>query len=782
MAEPKKLCLFNLKNHKMSLEILNNPFVGNFSNEILGGDSQNTTAFKPSDLKTPTELKQKTVKQIANTYYNGKPVAESNGFQIYSDEPIFGGTIEEVIIYRNRFTKAIGGIEVVIFASKNGAFLLQRYMEALPQSNELILFLEINDEFNYNTVLRSVAGTNLTNKKDIPFADILTFARKHEVTITPDKFKELIQDGIYRNKVSLISWFLGLKDAAVGRIFNFFTQKIFQEAENFFTGIADGIAGLKVSENGWNPNPKEGEYSPTFIPEALYNELKKFYEHEASKNPYENLKGQKQVISKIIKVLFEKINNVKSYFKNLLGAAAPLFPDYIYKRVNQALDLLFKQIDSIEGYLADPLTGIQHIVYKSFQMANAFLCGIYNSIIDIIAGIFSLIGFIFKAVYEMKNISDNKVEYGEMFLELIEDLIEGIVNFNYKDFLYLSITFQLKTIVRLVKWIENTASGFTLEKASYYYGYIIGIIIDVVVETLLTGGTAALAKLAKSIESFMLKPLEKITQGIEKTVNFTKDLITRVLEFIQMLLREFKKGAKELFTKISKLIDEVFGLGEDVANTPKARAEERWNKKQEKIKKKLDRRRNKDVAKSGGYYTERVTIKHISDDLAHVEIKNFEKIYSQDKIEHGKLFDDEGNNLSHLIIGDEKSIRVKLLDITQARKKLRELEKNIGELIFTHNHPPPGSSLSYEDILLAIRYNIKEFRAINPDGSVFQLVRKEPFGINEQTIFTFQSEVNKILTNNFKNLKKGSIEYQLKQADVAIELLGKKVKYTHYKP
>ncbi len=584
----------------MSLEILNNPLIRNSFDKIMGGNSPNPIQETPV-LKTPVELKQKTVKQIANTYYNGKPVAESKGFQIYSDEPIFTKDIEEVTIYRNRFAETIGGIDVVLFASKNGAFLLQRFMEALPQSNELILFLEIDDKYNYNTVLRAVAGANLTNKKDIPFAELLTFTRKYEITITPDKLKELIEDGIYRNKVDFISWFLGLKDAAVAKVFNFFTKQIFQEAEKFFAGIAIGIEGLKISEKGWNPNPKEGEYNPTFIPEVLYNELKKFYEHESSKNPYENLNGQKQVISKVVKALFEKIDVVKTYFKNLLRAASPLFPDYIYNRVDKALNLFFKQIDSIEDYLTDPLTGMQHIIYKSFQIANAFLCGIYNSIIDIIAGIFSLIGFVFKAVYEMRNISDNKVEYGEMFLELIEDVIGGIMSFDYKDFLYQSITFQLRTIIRLVKWIENTAAGFSLEKAAYYYGYIIGIIIDIIIETLLTGGTAALAKLAKSVESFMLKPLEKISQGIEKTVTFTKDLITRVLDFIQMLLREFKKGVKELFAKMNKLLDEVFDLSEEAASTPKTRAEERWSDKQTKTNAKLERKRQ---GKQGKYNLE----------------------------------------------------------------------------------------------------------------------------------------------------------------------------------
>ncbi|WP_123982203.1 hypothetical protein [Chryseobacterium sp. G0201] len=635
----------------MSLEILNNPLLGNSFDKILGGNSPNLSPPPSPVLKTPTESKQKTAKQIANTYYDGKPVAEGNGFKIYSDEPIFGGDIEEVRVYNNKFAKTIGGIDIILFASKNGAFLLQRYMEALADSNQLLLFLEINDEYNYNTVLRSVAGTNLTNKKDIPFADILDFSRKHEVTVTPDALKKLIQQGIYKNKVSLISWFLGLKDAAVGRVFNFFTKEIFVSAEKFFNGIATGISGLKVVENSWNPSPKEGEYNPIFIPEILYKELKKFYEHENSKNPYENLEGQKKINSKIVKTLFEKIDEAKTFFQNLLNAAESFFPDFIFKRMNQALNLFFGQIDKIEKFLVDPLTGMQHVIYRSFQIANAFLCGIYNSIIDIIAGLFSIIGFIFKAVSAMKNISDNKVEYGEMFLELMEDLMEGVINFDYANFIYQSITFQLKTIIRLVNWIENAATGFTLEKATYYYGYITGIIVDIIVETLLTGGAAAVAKLAKSVEAFMLNPLEKITQAIEKTVTFTKDLLTRVLEFIQMLIREFKKGVKELFAKLESFIDEVFGFGEKVGDHALTPAEKRWKDKHRKIQKKLERK--KDPAKT----------KRIKQHEDFVEKWSGKSIRTLTKIEIAnslKGFTEQGNKIAKLI--EEEKIIIHILD------------------------------------------------------------------------------------------------------------------------
>ncbi|SFN66954.1 hypothetical protein SAMN05421594_3750 [Chryseobacterium oleae] len=572
----------------MSLEILNNPLSGSSLNSILKDDSARFPGSSFPVLASPPELKQLTAKQIANTYYSGKPVMEGNGFQIYSDEPVFGGNIEEVVVYKSRFSQMIEGIEVVLFASKNGAFLLQRYMEALPSSKQLILFLEINDRYNYNTVMRVVAGADLTKNKDLPFNDLLTFTRKHEVSVSPKALEDLIKNGIYRNKVGFVSWLLGLKDASVEQIFSFFKQEILEGAAHFFIeGIADNIAKLRISENGWNPDAKEGEYNHALIPDVLYEELKKFYEHTAPGNPYENLEGQKKINSRIIKSLFERINGVKADFNNLLSNGENFFPAFIFKKIKQSLDLFFKQIDKIEEFLIDPLTGMQHIIYRSHQITNAFLCGIYNSLIDIIAGIFSIIGFIFKAVAAMDKVNDRKVEYGEMFLELMEDFTEGIMKFDYVDFFKQCITFQIRTIIRLVMWVDEKVPQFTLEKAAYYYGYIIGIIIDIIVETLLTGGAAAVAKLAKTVESFILNPLEKISKAITQAGNF----LTRMMEFISMLLREFKKGTKEIFSKLGKVLDEIFGFGDEVADHALTPSERRVKEKQKKIQKKIEQRK-----------------------------------------------------------------------------------------------------------------------------------------------------------------------------------------------
>ena len=568
----------------MSLEILNNPQVGN---SLLSFPEKNNSflAKPPSPvLKTPQDMKQLTSQQIANTYYDGKPVASGKGFKIYSDEPKLEGTIEEVVLYKSRFSKRIGDIDVVLFASKNGAFLLQRYIGALPQSNELILFLEIDDQYNRHTVMRAVAGANLTNPDKEEFADILSFARKKEVTISPDALKELIEKGIYKNKISFIHWFLGLKDASIGEIFNSLKMEILQEADEFFTGIANGISTLKVSENGWNPTPKEGEYEPALIPEAFHKEIKKFYEHsETPNNPYTGLEGQKTVNTKIANTMFEKLDGVKNEFYNHLNTAEKYFPSFIFRKVKRMLSRFFGQIDQVKKYLAEPITGLQHLVYRSFQVSNAFLCGIYNSLVDVIAGIFAIIGLIFKAVAGMENVNNNKVAYGEMFLELMEDFVEGILKFDYVDFFVQCIKFQLKTIVKMAKWM-NEKTSIAFESIAYYYGYIVGIIIDIILETLLTGGTAAVAKLA----GFMEKSLGKMCQAITKSINFGKNMLDNVISFFSMLLREFKKGPKELFAKLEKWLDEIFGYGQKVGDNALTEAQKNAKKIQSERARKIE--------------------------------------------------------------------------------------------------------------------------------------------------------------------------------------------------
>ena len=185
-----------------------------------------------------------------------------------------------------------------------------------------------------------------------------------------------------------------------------------------------------------------------------------------------------------------------------------------------------------------------------------------------------------------------------------------------------------------------------------------------------------------------------------------------------------------------------------------------------------------EVAKSNLFYSTIAKVRRLSDDLIHINIKSFEKSIQNEVDEFAKIYDEDGDTLINLLKGDSASVKISTSEIIKARKKLLSSGKKIDELIITHNHPPPGSSLSAEDIYLAMQHNAKKLRAINPDGTVFELVRK---GSYQKDVLKFRINILDDLKINYSNLRKGSIEYQLKEADLAIEKLGSIVEYTQYK-
>lgn len=552
---------------------------------------QNVPVFPVKE--TPSELRQLTSRQIADTYYGGKAMDESKGYKIYTDDPALSGDIKDLTVYKSRHSKKIGNMDVVLFASKNGAFLLQRYMEALPQSNELILFIETDIGNLKNNVVRAKAGAGLTKPGGGEFAEILNFTREYQGMIPQEELRELINKGIYKNKTDIVNWLISIKDTVVREFFNYFTKGILTQAEDFFRALSNDISKFKIEETGWNPNPKEEQYDPTFIPQILSDKIKKYYQHEAEGGAYANLEGQKKVTAEIVDRLFGKIDGIRANLTVPLSNAGKFLPDFVLEKFSQVFDWFFKQLDQLRKFLGDPVTGLLGIAYQGVQTANAFLCGIYNSLVDVIAGIFSLIEFIFKAVAAMQNIGENKIIYGEMLLELMEDFIEGVMSFDYVEFFKRSIAFQINTI----KGVINKATSLTLSQVAYYYGYITGIIIDIVVEALLTGGTATVAKLAKSVESFILNPLEKISQAIVKSVNFTKDVLTKAVEFFSLLIREFKKGVKNIFQKLEKLLNEIFGFGDEVVDSASTSAERRVKERQKVQQKRIEEKRNESERK-----------------------------------------------------------------------------------------------------------------------------------------------------------------------------------------
>jgi hypothetical protein len=71
----------------------------------------------------------------------------------------------------------------------------------------------------------------------------------------------------------------------------------------------------------------------------------------------------------------------------------------------------------------------------------------------------------------------------------------------------------------------------------------------------------------------------------------------QVLDFINFILSRLKKGAKYLFEELSKLIDEIFGVGKKVEELPKTPSEKRVLEKRESQAKRLNDKRGRNTNK-----------------------------------------------------------------------------------------------------------------------------------------------------------------------------------------
>jgi hypothetical protein len=97
-------------------------------------------------------------------------------------------------------------------------------------------------------------------------------------------------------------------------------------------------------------------------------------------------------------------------------------------------------------------------------------------------------------------------------------------------------------------------------------------------------------------------------------------------------------------------------------------------------------------------------------DKVPASIKKFEASICQEPIENGRFYNHVGIPVTEVIKGGEAGI------------DLREYVGKVSGTIFTHNHPKSGF-LSAADIQFAIQNNLKEIRAVTPEGVTISFER-----------------------------------------------------------
>ncbi len=501
-------------------------------------------------------------KDIGNKYYGNNPVYDSKGVRVYADEDIPPNTIQlkEVKVYDNDFYKEFKDFSFTLFVSKDGARLLTQHKECVVSSDEIALFLEINDVNNFTgSVMEAKVGSKV-NQSKLPIAQMLIFMRDNKVNLEDSEIFKLI-NGAFSSRNSLLHWLY----SAVIRLATGITTFVFDSLDAINHGIISIFDALLIDEKHWNTEVKE--YSNFFIPTQLL-ELLKINNNDS------------KVAEALLLPITLQITAIESGFTSSMKLVQPLLPVAIYNKLDQNLKLKFKEIDIFLEHIKEDR--FIEFVKTAAEVANAYLCGFLNSIVEFFKGIFEIIGIVLNMIKPFVLAKVNPLYYASLLVEIFENIIGIIVEFDMKKFIINSFLYPLELLSKTINFVKNinfdiTAIKINLSKIGYISGYIVGLVVAIIVDALLTGGVKAVEDIIKALQTFLTKPGTVLKDLIQTTGRKTVAVIETVIDFIATIARKLKNGAVKLFKDFKGFIDDVFKWLEELFGVSKIKKIGKYN-------------------------------------------------------------------------------------------------------------------------------------------------------------------------------------------------------------
>jgi len=444
-------------------------------------------------------------------------------------------------------------ISVVAFISDDGVKLERAYQSIECYANEVVLFIENDFGSNlFGSTLRIKVGENITENSKFPASQTAKVIQAFKLGIDIDA-KTLTQAIIVqvRSNVGLIhfikSRFL-LADKLVSIPINFTLDKV----ESGLTAIANGIGSLKFDENRWRyyntDGTKNKDQNLLFFDPAVF---------EASDE-----KDQKKAHNMMFSHALKEVNGLEKSFYQHINTARSNYADLkdFDSFLSTAVSKLLRALNPVKEFLSNPEDLLISITKDAFIALNAFVVGLINGIIDIFKGIFDILALLCNALASARNgireVVSNLGRYVVMFLEALENMADTLINLfskeNLKAFLVFFIELQ-KTLFALpfvfALFVWNADLSIPIDALGYYTGFIIGMLVDIILSAIFSGGAKTVADVLKLLG----KQFEGLVTLGKKAVVITGKAVSNLLDEIIAIFAKIRNGAKN----IKPFLDEI---------------------------------------------------------------------------------------------------------------------------------------------------------------------------------------------------------------------------------
>jgi hypothetical protein len=463
-------------------------------------------------------------------------------------------------------------MSVVMFISSDGARITRAYQAVTDlYDHEMVLFIEVNDDGNYfGSVIKVKSGQRINSIGVFPLQNISKLVEIYNTQIDPGSFRKILEDHV-RNKDGERMYLV--KKVIYGifdRVVVFTAGLPLLAISKLSFEISDFLGGLHFKENSWRYYDDKGTPSKEtdlFLPGIHLFKALSAATDETQKTSLNHEDLVKKSISRLedLKlILTAKFNQKKSS-----EGGDFFFKDSFSKVIQQ----IFKIIDHTIIFVKKMFKKLSIFTIDGFIVVNALIVGIINGFIEAVKGLFELVHHIAEAVLNMmdkgRDVAMNFGSYVVFFIELIENKIETFLNlFSLKNFNLLFdffqeifpilITLGSNAIDSIKKNIEDISIP-NIDAAAYYTGYVIGMIVELILETVVTAGGSAAGRGIKTFVEALKKMNSNFLKLGGKAAGTSRELIDVLLDLFNTL-RKNSKNLKPLLDDILDFIRDLAGL------------------------------------------------------------------------------------------------------------------------------------------------------------------------------------------------------------------------------
>ncbi|WP_294310472.1 hypothetical protein [uncultured Chryseobacterium sp.] len=471
---------------------------------------------------------------------------------------------------------------VILFSSADATKLKESFEVSAPSGREILMFVEDNrsDKVSgtYGAIKISADVLSFLNKSGRLDYDlynnreVYTEIKKAIPELDDDQIKSLFQKGyiedirvdIAKTYFKLASFFssgISFVNPGLGIL----TNDALRAATSILLEKAILlIEKTKLGENRWQPKPpklENGETDGSYTYQPLISSGK-------DGNGTVNFSEITGLLKNMLKEQNDTVRLVLNIKKDFRKNSQPKgFLELLYNLYLSAYDIMY---DVITGL--DEISDLDTLKYGA-RTYNALLCGVWNGLVDSVAGLLAMVKMIYDGITLGKDFAQNIEKYLPTLLEQFDEAVQAIKNISFSN--------TAKYIHTKLKQINLTFDPVACSYfIGYAFGFIISLIIEIIVGILVSGGVLDIPVIIEKLEEAIFGIFRLgwgFAKGVAKKIRtFSRFVVKSVKDLIKGFeeLIKFLKGEKGSFKKI---IDEVF---ENLKNLRKRYNQAKWKELQ----------------------------------------------------------------------------------------------------------------------------------------------------------------------------------------------------------